>query len=200
MADIRAKKTDRRVVRTRNAIREAFCELLLETNYSKITITSLAKRADVDRKTFYTHYSSIEALLEDVVRTQVEESLHGLGFADLTADHAAFTRRLLTAVEASLPFTREQLRTVTNNVPTNEFLRIWTAIMKERVEKQTAPLSPDEDERLELLIEFYLGGVLNAYLCWLHSGSKLPFEDMLNVISSSVSNGLTGAFNSHVRF
>lgn len=200
MADIRAKKTDRRVVRTRNAIREAFTDLLMETDYNKITITALAKRADVDRKTFYTHYSSIEALLEDVVRTQMEESMHDLGFPEFAIDHNMYTRRLLTAVEASLPFTREQLRTVTNNIPTNEFLRIWTNVMKERIESQTTPLSKDDDERLELLIEFYLGGVLNAYLCWLHGGSNLPFEDMLNLVSNSVSKGLTGTISTHVRF
>jgi AcrR family transcriptional regulator len=200
MADIRAKKTDRRVVRTRNAIREAFTDLLMETDYNKITITALAKRADVDRKTFYTHYSSIEALLEDVVRTQMEESMHDLGFPEFAIDHNMYTRRLLAAVEASLPFTREQLRTVTNNIPTNEFLRIWTNVMKERIESQTTPLSKDDDERLELLIEFYLGGVLNAYLCWLHGGSNLPFEDMLNLVSNSVSKGLTGTISTHVRF
>jgi AcrR family transcriptional regulator len=200
MADIRAKKTDRRVVRTRNAIREAFTDLLMETDYNKITITALAKRADVDRKTFYTHYSSIEALLEDVVRTQMEESMHDLGFPEFAIDHNMYTRRLLAAVEASLPFTREQLRTVTNNIPTNEFLRIWTNVMKERIESQTTPLSKNDDERLKLLIEFYLGGVLNAYLCWLHGGSNLPFEDMLNLVSNSVSKGLTGTISTHVRF
>ncbi len=200
MANVRTKKTDRRVVRTRNAIREAFTELLMETDYTKITITALAKRADVDRKTFYTHYSSIEALLEDVVRTQMEEGMHDLGFPEFAADHNMYTRRLLTAIESSLPFTREQLRTVSKNIPTNEFLRIWTTIMKERIESHHTTLSKDDDKRLELLIEFYLGGVLNAYLCWLHSGSNIPFEDMLNLISNSVSKGLTGTISTHVRF
>ena len=60
MATIEAKKADRRVIRTRSAIRKAFTDLLAETAYNKITITALAKRADVDRKTFYTHYSSVE--------------------------------------------------------------------------------------------------------------------------------------------
>lgn len=64
MATIEAKKADRRVIRTRSAIRKAFTDLLAETAYNKITITALAKRADVDRKTFYTHYSSVDNLLE----------------------------------------------------------------------------------------------------------------------------------------
>lgn len=86
MAAIEAKKTDRRVIRTRSAIRKAFTDLLAETAYSKITITALAKRADVDRKTFYTHYSSVDNLLEDVIRTQTERSLEGIDFRDFFAD------------------------------------------------------------------------------------------------------------------
>ena len=77
MATIEAKKADRRVIRTRSAIRKAFTDLLAETAYNKITITALAKRADVDRKTFYTHYSSVDNLLEDVIRIQTEKAWRG---------------------------------------------------------------------------------------------------------------------------
>lgn len=58
------KHIDRRIVRTRRAIHIAFIDLLTEHEYTKITITALAKRADIDRKTFYTHYSSIDSFLK----------------------------------------------------------------------------------------------------------------------------------------
>ena len=92
---IEAKKSDRRVIRTRSAIRKAFTDLLAETAYNKITITALAKRADVDRKTFYTHYSSVDNLLEDVIRIQTEKSLEGIDFRDFFADPPTCTKRLL---------------------------------------------------------------------------------------------------------
>lgn len=45
------KHIDRHIVRTRRAIHIAFIDLLTEHEYTKITITALAKRADIDRKT-----------------------------------------------------------------------------------------------------------------------------------------------------
>ena len=51
------RSTDRRVVRTRKAIREAFFKLMENQDYHKITIASVAREADIDRKTFYLHYS-----------------------------------------------------------------------------------------------------------------------------------------------
>ena len=42
------RSTDRRVVRTRKAIREAFFKLMENQDYHKITIASVAREADID--------------------------------------------------------------------------------------------------------------------------------------------------------
>ncbi|MGJ8687067.1 MAG: TetR/AcrR family transcriptional regulator, partial [Spongiibacteraceae bacterium] len=56
---------DRRILRSRKAIQAAMQSLLEENRpFSQITVSELAERADVTRKTFYAHYSSPE----DVVR------------------------------------------------------------------------------------------------------------------------------------
>lgn len=193
MSSMEVKKTDRRVLRTRNAIRTAFTDLLAETSYDKITITALAKRADVDRKTFYTHYASIDSLLEDVIRTQTEKSLEGMDFRDFFADPSLCTRRFLTAIEASLPFTRNELRTAANNIPIDKFLRCWTSIAKEHIHRQTGALPQTTELHLGMLVEFYLGGILNAYLYWLKSDSDVPSEEAVSLIADNVVYGLPGA-------
>lgn len=62
---------DRRKRKTRNSIRKAFNELLLKKDYISITITEIAALADIDRKTFYLHYNSIDSILKEF---QEEES------------------------------------------------------------------------------------------------------------------------------
>ena len=47
------KHIDRRIVRTRRAIHIAFIDLLTEYEYTKITITALAKRADRSQNFLY---------------------------------------------------------------------------------------------------------------------------------------------------
>src|ERR1700741_782405 len=54
---------DRRVRRTRAALRDAFLALVSEKGYEKITIQDILDRADVGRSTFYVHYRAKEALL-----------------------------------------------------------------------------------------------------------------------------------------
>jgi AcrR family transcriptional regulator len=65
--------TARRVRRTRELLRSAFCSLIHEKGYDRITVQDILDRADVGRSTFYAHYRDKEDLLRS-------------GFED---DHAA---------------------------------------------------------------------------------------------------------------
>lgn len=56
-------ETDRRVRRSRNALREALIGLTLEKRYERITVQEILDRADVVRSTFYAHYRDKDALL-----------------------------------------------------------------------------------------------------------------------------------------
>ena len=52
-------RIDRRIVRSRNAILSAFERLLMEKPLADITVSAIAREANVDRKTFYVHLSLI---------------------------------------------------------------------------------------------------------------------------------------------
>ena len=78
-------RNDRRVEKTRNAIINAFKEMIIEKDFNEITIKELAERANINRKTFYLHYESMEEILFDVtveLSEQVFESLTNKGFFD----------------------------------------------------------------------------------------------------------------------
>ena len=59
---MRNKKSDRRSNRTRQSLRNALMELVLEKHYDDITVQDILDRADVGRSTFYTHYRDKEDL------------------------------------------------------------------------------------------------------------------------------------------
>jgi len=56
-------KTDRRVQRTQQLIRDALLALILEKGYDRVTIQDIIDRANVGRSTFYAHYRDKEDLL-----------------------------------------------------------------------------------------------------------------------------------------
>lgn len=59
-------KTDHRKRYTKKVIQEAFLSLLRQKPVEKITISDVCALAEISRPTFYLHYESISALLEEI--------------------------------------------------------------------------------------------------------------------------------------
>ena len=57
---------DRRQKKTREAIFNAFGELLSQKHYDRITVGEIIEKADVGRATFYAHFATKEFLLKDL--------------------------------------------------------------------------------------------------------------------------------------
>ena len=100
-------KEDRRVVRTRQLLRDALVSLILERGYDAVTVQDVLDRANLGRSTFYAHYRN----KDDLLFSGFEEFAAGLhahthddageGPADFTLHlfrHVAGTRRLLKAL------------------------------------------------------------------------------------------------------
>ena len=56
-------RPDRRVGKTRKALKEALTDLILEQGYEGLTVQDVIDRADVGRSTFYAHYVDKDDLL-----------------------------------------------------------------------------------------------------------------------------------------
>ena len=70
--DSKKPRLDRRIVRSRNAILSAFERLLMEKPLADITVSAIAREANVDRKTFYVHFGTVDGLLDAIAEDVVE--------------------------------------------------------------------------------------------------------------------------------
>ncbi|WP_419872517.1 TetR/AcrR family transcriptional regulator [Candidatus Pristimantibacillus sp. PTI5] len=66
-------RTDPRILRTRQLLRDAFIELLQEMDIEKISVNRLAERATINRVTFYLHYRDIPDMLEKMANDMIED-------------------------------------------------------------------------------------------------------------------------------
>ena len=60
------KKIDARIRYTRRVLKDAFLTLLKQKPVNKITVKEVCELAELNRATFYTHYSDCFALLESI--------------------------------------------------------------------------------------------------------------------------------------
>lgn len=65
--------TDPRILRTRQLLKDAFVELLEETDLQQITVNRLAERATINRVTFYLHFRDITDMLEKMADEMIDD-------------------------------------------------------------------------------------------------------------------------------
>ena len=67
-----AGKSDARVRYTQHALKQALLTLLKEKSVNKITVKEVCELAELNRATFYSHYSDCFALLEAIENELLE--------------------------------------------------------------------------------------------------------------------------------
>ena len=88
---------DRRITRTKKAIQNAYLDMLKKKGTEKITISDIAREADIDRKTFYLHYNSTEDIIREYAEEKTRELLARLtikSFFSLSFDRRIFAREV----------------------------------------------------------------------------------------------------------
>ncbi len=82
-------QNDKRVVRSRKMLTDAFLELINEKRYQEITVKDIAERAAVGHRTFYRHFENISDLMLYLVTNHYETLLSRM--IPFTQESANFT-------------------------------------------------------------------------------------------------------------
>ena len=77
---------DRRVTKTKKAIKEAYLKLLVKNEYGAISVKDLTELADISRSTFYLHYYDVNAVLEELIDEMFDKISFFIPEGDLKAD------------------------------------------------------------------------------------------------------------------
>lgn len=100
------KLADRRIGRTRRLLKEALLGLIRERPYSSITVEQITERADVGRSTFYSHFTSKDALLLDGFDRYLNALAQPLAGPDTSNSSPGATASLAGGFRFSLPLLR----------------------------------------------------------------------------------------------
>lgn len=69
------KKTDRRIRKTKAQLRAGLAKLMREKSIKEITVKELVEEVDINRSTFYLHYTDIYHMLETIENELQDEIL-----------------------------------------------------------------------------------------------------------------------------
>lgn len=183
------KKTDRRVIKTKHAIFKAFVELLNEKDINQITITDIAKRANINRKTFYNYYSDVNGVMEEIQNLVVAAFIKNIGTIEFT-NMADFLTKIFIKFTETVNHDLEfyGLLFKTNN---RSFLIVKIVeALKEYVQKRIEESNELDIPRFEVVSNFYLSGVLSVYMNWFMNNYDQSIEEISALLTELVLHGI----------
>jgi AcrR family transcriptional regulator len=180
---------DRRVLRTRKAIQNAYLDLLKKKGTEKITISDIAREADIDRKTFYLHYDSTEDIIREYAEEKTRELLARLtlkSFFTLSFDKKIFAREANNMLREHLDFCRMLARNPSMGFFWNEVQDVSVQILSE-IYKRHSRL-PEGD--LKIQVSFFVAGAMYVYKRWLRDEIPCSMEEVGDKVSEIAFSGV----------
>lgn len=184
-------KADRRIIKTKKAIYEALVELMQKKKLNSITVTELAAHADINRKTFYTYYSTVNDVLDEGINeliTSLKDLLCAMSedynmfspqtlfaFLNTIMSDADIARNLFASDNGSLLFNRLQKA-------------LQETLLKELIDKDIKMNVPSE--QYPLISNFVAGGMVSAYYEWIINPDGITLDEMARTLTTLIISGV----------
>lgn len=170
-------KMDRRVQKTKEAIRKAYFSLLMEKKHSHITVAELARRANIDRKTFYLHYQRVDDIAEEFCQEKIRQllaALEGNRFLEEPLHVSSFYHTLNAMVEEDMDF----YRCVAENEEFDFFRDQIGKIVVRTIREAYAEVIDLPPAQLDIYVRFLAMGFVNVYISWLKKEIPVSLEEL----------------------
>lgn len=192
------KKEDRRVSRTKRNINYAFLQLMKQKNISKITIKELCDLADINRKTFYTYFNTVDDVLSEIENeiisdfqnriielkikkssTTIQDIFHCI--SDLISSNSKFIHQLVQVDELD-GLEKKVKQTIKNTIV------------------ETISLNPESNEDIfNLTLEYTISGAVSMYIDWFSTDCKIPFAILSDLTCDLVKQNIDYALSYSVK-
>ncbi len=162
----------RSAVRSRKMIIDALADLLTQKQPDKITVSDIVRRAEINRGTFYAHYSDVPDVLNHIVRQTFSSIKDALQMAPMQAQEAPriILSNIQTLLENDATFYQKLMKSGVGNTVRDQLIEI----VLDYLYAQQQALGVQNTEQYVVVMRFCAGGLANLYSDWL--AGKLPIS------------------------
>jgi AcrR family transcriptional regulator len=190
---MKIEKVDRRVKYTKMFLKESLVELMREHPISKISVKILCEAADINRSTFYAHYTDQYDLLKQLeleVIAELEKHITKEAFSKRTVQTVLSMNLILDYISENADIFKILLSENGNSTFQKEIM----ILAQEKIVSDILN-NPGIDERTAGYLQcFAVTGALSMVQKWLHDGMVEPTEKMSELASKILYNGISAFY------
>lgn len=175
-----------------NALRDAYLELLQEIPEDKISIVQLCERAEVNRTTFYRHYTSILDLREKLIANLFHQIFEVLGDYPLSealienSGHPRLARhQSMRALNATI-----KNRKLCKQLLCEEHSDLAVKALEDNLQLFQATIRSTgcTEAEADLCYSYICGGLANLWIHWIASDFAAPKEKVSQIMEAIITD------------
>lgn len=174
-------RRDSEILPAKDRLENAFWELLSEREYNKITVTDIVRTADVNRNSFYYHFSGLPELADSAILHAVEDTpMPGVPGRDFNPDTE--WRKHVTALLRD-PEQRQRLDRLALLAGPHSSPELVSSLKEFGRLTMISVLGLDADNldlKTDLMLDFTVGGMLAVLQRWPKLHEQLPIDTVFN--------------------
>ena len=178
------KKSDARVRYTKRVLKESLLKLLKGKPVNKVTVKEVCELAELNRATFYAHYSDCYALMEDIEQELIDAFREALKYSN-TFDVTALIEAIYIMVEQH----EEACRIlIFNGVSPSVLSRMIDLAHDSSISYWGQHLSHASETELEMLYTHLSNGLMNIVI---GGYDKYPRKNVVQFVNKVVNGTLS---------
>lgn len=187
------KKIDRRVLKTKKAIRNAFAELLNIKSIDEITVTDVAEYADISRKTFYSYYNGIWEIMSSI-ETEITDSLgemiNDIEVSDYKKAPFYILEKLADIINSDVDFYGNLLLKSDSSLLFDKI----HVVVREKIKEIFFETYNASEESINFVLRYSVDRLLTLFKDWYMSDRKIPLEKLISDFNVLLFSGINGYF------
>lgn len=186
---------DRRARRSRKLLKESLLELMKRKTFADISVRDVTDAADMNRGTFYLHYSGTTELLQSVESDLLSE-LQAL--VDAHMQETVAEGSVAPVFEPVLDFLAEHRETCTVLFDSSEASGFFQSL-QQLVHENGAPLvrawfHPEDPQLTDYLLNFLAWGFIGLLSEWFQKDMALPKAELLSAAQRMTDSAAASLF------
>ncbi|PAF33255.1 TetR family transcriptional regulator [Paenibacillus sp. 7516] len=168
--------TDRRVLKSQEAIKSAFIKLMAEKNFDRITIQDISNKANVGRRTIYHHYMDKYDLLDKMIKEHIDnlrELCQSASVSEMTFKEGNYV--WFEYFERNYLFFSTML--ISKGAPYFRSRFLELVVQEYRPEVDTSE-GINQALSEEVILQFFASAIVGVVEWWFKNGMPLTAQDM----------------------
>lgn len=171
-----ATKNNRRTHITKLLLKTSLIELMHKKSITQITIKEICEQADLNRSTFYLHYTDQFALLHDIENEIISTTFKYLQDAGSNLDTQSYIEAFLTYVKENSNIFEALLC----HQETEDFQELFIAKILEQLKENLHFNCSDESTKY--IYSFLLHGCIHIIIDWINNNFDMAVSDIARLI------------------